>query len=262
MAAPVANGLPATNNLGSNATTTNLHTTLPPAAVTVLHGTKRDKIEYTAAGTLWTLCGKIQDVTGIGRAQQVLLCSGRKLAVPSEESDNANVPLSKLLKPTTKIMVRSSGMTDIGRGSGSTSTSQQPTREEDINMKRLLEAERTAKQLNGRITTITEDVDRHIQGFLDHDQTLEALKKDEMNARQVDEDAMKLLEVLDSISFESLQCNKNARSIDIDRQRAARKAIVTSVNRLLVQVDNLRALIDEMCQDEFGELARRRGRMS
>lgn len=204
--------------------------------VTLLLGaTRRADVRYTGDTAVCELRGEIAKVSGIDVGDQILICAGRKISPVDDDKLVRDV-----LKDGSKLMVRKQYM-----------PGKSPVTQSSPEVSELRRAEETATQLAGRAAALDEAVGRHTQGFLDKEKTEEALRKDEREAKTIDEEAMKLLEVLDSLSFTE----------DVDRQRASRKALVRRIHEMLTKIDQLRDRIKMLDDDEYGEVARRRGNL-
>lgn len=224
--------------------------------MTVLHRQTRQCIPI--ADKVGDLLSTIAQVTGVHPDEQVLISRGKKVDISNW-----------LINPAAVGIIDGTVALITGGRAASKSGSQHSSNVKKSNvlsdsvplcLRTIRNADKEVVDLREQFTQVMDAVTRHTKGFLDKDMTNDALKRDDVVRRALDEKLMKILEELDGLTHpegDDEQANRLRA-----QWRAERKSVVEKIHVLLKDVDALRDRIRTLREDSFGEVVHHRGNPS
>lgn len=231
--------------------------------MTIMH--RRARHNVPIGNNLGQLLLAIERATGVKREEQILVARGKKIDLSNWDIRPVEVGI---VEGTIALVLR--GRTSINQAKGThpspnlkrhaagSSSSAHDTLPPCL--RSLRDAEKSVDELREQLNQASDAVSRHTQGFLDKQMTDDALRKDDLLGRGLDEKLMKVLEYLDGLQppDETGEESERLRA----QWRAERKAIVGKAQLVLKDVDSLRDLIRSLREDKYGEVKHRRGSSS
>ncbi|XP_029445743.1 BAG family molecular chaperone regulator 1 [Rhinatrema bivittatum] len=187
-------------------------------SVTVSHGSEKHKIQIAAQGEdkepiLQDMALAIEQVTGVPVAFQKLIYKGKSL----KEMEQSLSALG--IKNGCKVML-------IGKRNSP---------EEDAELKKLKDLEKSVKQTANKLEEVTKELTGIQKGFLSKSLQVEALNKLDRRIKSTVEQFMKILEEIDSLNVPE----------NFSDCRLKRKGLVKKVQGFLAQCDTVEGNIGQ-----------------
>lgn len=231
--------------------------------MTIMH--RRSRHSIPIGDNLGRLLLAIEHLTGVRREEQILVARGKKIDLSNWDASPEQVGIGE---GTVALVLRGRNPANRTKGTQSSSTARGNTPASTDStcdtlppcLRHIRDAEKSVAQLRDELNQANDAVSRHTQGFLDRKMTDDALRKDDLLARGLDEKLMKLLEYLDGLQPPEQTGEENERLRA--QWRAERKALVGKTQTALKDVDSLRDRIRSLRDDKYGEVEHRRGNMS
>ncbi|XP_030060605.1 BAG family molecular chaperone regulator 1 [Microcaecilia unicolor] len=186
--------------------------------IIVSHGSEKHKIQIPVQGendepTLQDMALVVERVTGVPVSFQKLICKGKSLKEMEQ-------PLSVLgIKNGSKVML-------IGKRNSP---------EEDAELKKLKDLEKSVKQTANKLEEVTKELTGIQKGFLSKSLQVEALNKLDKRIKSTVEQFMKILEEIDALNVPE----------NFNDCKLKRKGLVIKVQGLLAQCDTVEGNIGQ-----------------
>ncbi|KAM9789402.1 BAG family molecular chaperone regulator 1 [Neosynchiropus ocellatus] len=186
--------------------------------VAVAYGSTKHSITVTSrddgsSPRVRDLCDVLAEVTGVPQASQKIIFKGKSLKEPEESLSSYGI------KDGSKLMM-------IGKRNSP---------EEEVELKRLKDIEKTVEQTAKKLEKMDDELTGLRNGFLAKDLQAEALGKLDHRVKVTAEQFMKLLEQIDGMSIPEV----------FSDCRLKKKRLVQSVQAFLAQCDKIEASISD-----------------
>lgn len=219
---------------------------------------RRERHSIPIGDNLGRLLAAVERLTGIRCDEQILVARGKKLDLSNWDANpeqvgivDGTVALAVRGRPSTGDRAKFAATENAGGHARSTHDPVPPC------LRHLRDTEKSVAELRAQLSQACSDVTRHTKGFLDKEMTDDALRRDDLLGRGLDEKLMKVLEHLDGLQPPDGSGEENERLRA--QWRAERKAIVEKIQVALKDVDSLRDRIRALREDKYGQVVHHRG---
>lgn len=218
------------------------------SAIIVLH--RRQRVKVQLGKTVGEVLQVIENETGLPANEQSLILLGKKVNLQDLQASPQSVGL---INGAITMLMR-------GRPSSLTVAKKVAIDNSSIpELTHIREADGLVTEVRRELGETDESVSRHTKGFLNVTETEEALHRDDLKARGLDERLMTLLEKLDGLDPPQRDDDELAKRMEA-QWRAERKGVINRVQTTLKDIDGLRGRIDQLRKDVYGDVDRRRGK--
>lgn len=218
-------------------------------SICVLHS--RSKYIIPLPTSIGKLREDVHAATDVPPERQVILAGGRKIT-PSTPNDTALDQYK--LRDGSKLML---SVLRSDESPGIKASHPSVHSEPDSNLNKVRQLDRTVATLETEIVSVEARVEKISRGFLSKEQTEDVVKRVERDKQEVEERLMQALTAADAV------CSANTPQQDGRTEaqwRSERKALVLRSQAALRRCDEVQRRLKEMLEDEYGEMAWRRGR--